>query len=69
MTALLLSAIAVLYRHDADMLDTRVWALVLFIQAGVYSASVLMASISAFPGIGSGIVRQIEEEPVVQDAG
>ena len=68
MAALLLSAIAILYRHDADMLDTRVWALVLFIQAGVYSASVLMAIISAFPGIGSGIVRQIEEEPVVKDA-
>jgi cellulose synthase/poly-beta-1,6-N-acetylglucosamine synthase-like glycosyltransferase len=68
MLVLLLSAIAVLYRHDADMLDTRVWALVLFIQAGVYAASVFMATISAFPGIGSGIVRQIEEETVAQDA-
>ena len=68
MAALLLSAIAILYRHDADMLDTRVWALVLFIQAGVYSASVLMAIISAFPGIGSGIVRQIEEEPDMENS-
>jgi hypothetical protein len=29
---------------------------------------VLMAVISAFPGVGSGLVRQIEEEPVVQEA-
>ncbi len=68
MLVLLLSAIAILYRQDADMLDTRIWSLVLFIQAGVYSASVLMAVISAFPGVGSGLVRQIEEEPVVQEA-
>jgi exo-beta-1,3-glucanase (GH17 family)/cellulose synthase/poly-beta-1,6-N-acetylglucosamine synthase-like glycosyltransferase len=68
MLALLLSAIAVLYRQDADMLDTRIWSLVLFVQAGVYAASVLMAIISALPGVGSGIVRQIEEEPVVREA-
>ena len=68
MIALLLSASAVLYRHDADMLDTRVWSLVLFIQAGVYAASVLMATISAYPRIGSGIVRQIEEETAAQEA-
>jgi hypothetical protein len=68
MLALLLSAVAVLYRQDADMLDTRIWSLVLFVQAGVYAASVLMAIISALPGVGSGIVRQIEEEPVAQQA-
>ncbi|MDX1346506.1 MAG: glycosyltransferase family 2 protein, partial [Sedimenticolaceae bacterium] len=68
MLVLLLSAIAILYRQDADMLDTRIWSLVLFIQAGVYAASVLMAIISAFPRVGSGIVKQIEEEPVVQEA-
>jgi hypothetical protein len=27
-----------------------------------------MAIISALPGVGSGIVRQIEEEPVAQQA-
>ncbi|MEJ2330630.1 MAG: beta-(1-3)-glucosyl transferase, partial [Gammaproteobacteria bacterium] len=68
MVVLLLSAIAILHRQDADMLDTRIWSLVLFIQAGVYAASVLMAIISAFPGVGSGIVKQIEEEPVVREA-
>ena len=49
MLVLLLGSIAILYRTDGDMLDTRVWSLVLMVQAVAYGAAVLMAIISAMP--------------------
>lgn len=51
MLVLLLGSIVILYRSDGDLLDTRIWSLVLMVQAIAYGAAVLMAFISAIPGL------------------
>ena len=56
MLVLLLGSIAILYRSDGNLLDTRVWSLALMVQAIAYGAAVLMALISALPGLRSGWV-------------
>ncbi len=49
--ALLLGSITIHYRTDGDMLDTRVWSLVLTVQSIAYGAAVLMAIISTMPDL------------------
>lgn len=62
MLALLLGSIAILYRTDGSLLDTRVWSLVLMVQAIAYGAALLMAIISAMPGLRATWVGISEQE-------
>jgi exo-beta-1,3-glucanase (GH17 family)/cellulose synthase/poly-beta-1,6-N-acetylglucosamine synthase-like glycosyltransferase len=64
--ALLLSIAGVLQRQDADMLDVRVWALVLGIQCIPYAAAVLASLISGLPRLPSRLVGEmgtLEQHP------
>lgn len=56
LVALVLGAIGVLLRPDGDMLDNRIWALVLGVQGIPYAAALLVAFISAIPRLPAGIV-------------
>lgn len=47
--ALGMAAFAVLLREDGNMLDIRIWSLVLLVQAIPYTASVLVSCISGLP--------------------
>jgi hypothetical protein len=54
--ALCLAIIGVILRKDGHMLDIRVWALVLAIQAIPYSAAVLVSLISGLPRLPAKLV-------------
>jgi exo-beta-1,3-glucanase (GH17 family)/cellulose synthase/poly-beta-1,6-N-acetylglucosamine synthase-like glycosyltransferase len=54
--ALCLAIVGVLLREDGDMLDVRVWALVLVIQAIPYSAAVVVSLISGLPRLPAKLV-------------
>jgi exo-beta-1,3-glucanase (GH17 family)/cellulose synthase/poly-beta-1,6-N-acetylglucosamine synthase-like glycosyltransferase len=56
MTAMLLAAMAVLLREDSDMLDVRVWALMLLVQAVPYAAAGVVSLISAAPRLPGWLV-------------
>jgi exo-beta-1,3-glucanase (GH17 family)/cellulose synthase/poly-beta-1,6-N-acetylglucosamine synthase-like glycosyltransferase len=57
LAALTLGGAALLaLRPDADMLDVRIWALVLFVQAIPYAASLLLALISGLPRLPATLV-------------
>ena len=61
LVAFILGVIGVLLRTDAFMLDVRVWAAVLVVQAVPYAASLLVALISALPQIPASLVGPLEE--------
>jgi len=61
LSAFLLGAIAVLQRPDAYMLDVRVWAAVLLVQAIPYAAAMLVSLISALPRLPAGLVGPLGE--------
>ncbi|MBV5317103.1 MAG: glycosyltransferase [Desulfobulbaceae bacterium] len=54
--ALILAIIGVLMREDGDMLDVRIWTLVLAIQAIPYSAAVIISLISGLPKLPAKLV-------------
>ena len=54
--ALCLAIVGVLLREDGDMLDVRIWALVLAIQTIPYAASVLVSLISGLPKLPAKLV-------------
>jgi hypothetical protein len=54
--ALCLAIIGVLLRKDGDMLDIRIWSLVLAIQAIPYTASVLVSLISGLPRLPAKLI-------------
>ncbi|MGB5671505.1 MAG: glycosyltransferase [Sedimenticolaceae bacterium] len=56
LVAMLLAAHAVLLRHDGDMLDVRVWSIVLLMQCIPYAAAVLLSLISAMPRLPGRLV-------------
>jgi len=59
LTALLLSAYAVLSRPDGTMLDIRVWSLVLIVQSVPYAAAVLVSLISGIPKLSARLVGKM----------
>ncbi len=61
MGAFLLGAFAVLHRPDAYMIDVRVWAAVLLVQALPYAAAVLVSLISALPRLPARLVGPLAE--------
>jgi hypothetical protein len=54
--ALCLAIVGVLLRKDGDMLDVRIWTLVLGIQAIPYTASVVVSLISGLPKLPAKLV-------------
>ena len=54
--ALSMAAFGVLLREDGNMLDIRIWALVLAIQAIPYAASVLVSLISGLPRLPAKLI-------------
>lgn len=56
LVAMLLAAFAVQLRHDGDMLDIRVWAVMLLVQAIPYAAAGIVSLISAAPRLPGGLV-------------
>jgi len=56
MSAMLLASLAVLLREDSVMLDVRIWALMLFVQAIPYAAAGLVSLISASPRLPGWLV-------------
>jgi hypothetical protein len=54
--ALLLGAFAVGLRQDGDLLDVRVWALMLLVQGVPYIAAVLVSLLSALPRLPGWLV-------------
>ena len=56
MSAFLLGAYAVLQRPDAFMIDVRVWAAVLLVQALPYGAAVVVSLISALPRLPARLI-------------
>ena len=56
MTAMVLASVAVLLREDSVMLDVRVWALMLLVQAVPYAAAGLVSLISAAPRLPGWLV-------------
>lgn len=59
--AFLLGAFAVLQRPDAYMIDVRVWAAVLLVQAVPYAAAMLVSLISALPRLPARLVGPLAE--------
>ena len=61
-----LGAYAVLMRIDGDLLDVRVWSLMLLMQGVPYAAAVLVSLLSAaprLPGRLIGPMRQLTLQP------
>jgi exo-beta-1,3-glucanase (GH17 family)/cellulose synthase/poly-beta-1,6-N-acetylglucosamine synthase-like glycosyltransferase len=61
LVALGLAAFMVLQRPDSDMLDIRVWALVLLVQAIPYAAAGLVSLISGMPGLPAGLIGPMQK--------
>jgi exo-beta-1,3-glucanase (GH17 family)/cellulose synthase/poly-beta-1,6-N-acetylglucosamine synthase-like glycosyltransferase len=61
MAAFLLGAFAVLQRPDAYMIDVRVWAAVLLVQALPYAAAVLVSLFSALPQLPASLIGTLPE--------
>ena len=68
---LLLGAIAVLAREDGALLDVRLWAAMLTVQAIPYAAAVLLSIISTAPDWSKRLVTRVQgpmAQPLVLDA-
>jgi cellulose synthase/poly-beta-1,6-N-acetylglucosamine synthase-like glycosyltransferase len=61
LVAFVLGASAVLQRPDAFMLDVRVWAAVLLVQAVPYAASLTVALVSALPRLPASLIGPLRE--------
>jgi exo-beta-1,3-glucanase (GH17 family)/cellulose synthase/poly-beta-1,6-N-acetylglucosamine synthase-like glycosyltransferase len=60
LAALALGAFAVGLREDGDMLDVRVWAVMLLVQCIPYAAAVLVSLISAIPRLPGRLVGPMQ---------
>jgi len=60
LTAMLLAAFAVLLRADGDMLDVRVWSLMLIMQSIPYAAAGLVSLIGAAPRLPGWLVGHMQ---------
>ena len=56
LVALMLGAVAVVLREDGTLLDVRLWAAMLMVQAVPYAAAVLVSMISAAPSLPARLV-------------
>ena len=61
LVALVLAAFTVLQRPDSDMLDIRVWAVVLLVQSIPYAAAGLVSLISGMPGLPAGLIGPMQK--------
>ncbi|WP_462322083.1 glycosyltransferase family 2 protein [Halochromatium sp.] len=61
LSAFLLGAFAILQRPDAFMIDVRVWAAVLLVQAVPYAAALVVSLISALPRLPAGLIGLLPE--------
>ena len=68
LVALLAAAIGVIVVQGRDMLDVKVWAAVLVIQAIPYAASLILSLISAFPKLPASLVGTMGEMPYAERA-
>ena len=64
LVALLLAAAMVLSRHDGDMLDVQLWALVLCLQSVTYIAAVLVSLVSGMPWLPAKLVGTMADMEV-----
>lgn len=68
LVALVAAAIGVLAVQGRDMLDVKVWAAVLLVQAIPYAASLILSLISAFPKLPASLVGTMGEMPYAERA-
>jgi hypothetical protein len=68
LVALVAAAIGVVAVQGRDMLDVKVWAAVLVVQAIPYAASLLLSLISAFPKLPARLVGTMGEMPYAERA-
>jgi exo-beta-1,3-glucanase (GH17 family)/cellulose synthase/poly-beta-1,6-N-acetylglucosamine synthase-like glycosyltransferase len=68
LVALLAAAVGVIVVQGREMLDLKVWAAVLLVQAIPYAASLLLSLISAFPKLPASLVGTMGEMPYAQQA-
>ena len=59
--ALVLGTVAVLLREDGALLDVRLWAAMLMVQAVPYAAAGLVSMISAAPGLSGRLVARVQD--------
>jgi exo-beta-1,3-glucanase (GH17 family)/cellulose synthase/poly-beta-1,6-N-acetylglucosamine synthase-like glycosyltransferase len=67
-TALLLGAVAVLWREDGALLDVRLWSMMLTVQAVPYASAVLLSVISAIPRLSGRLIMQGDDTATQQSA-
>jgi len=68
LVALLAAAVGVIVVQGREMLDVKVWAAVLVVQAIPYAASLLLSLISAFPKLPASLVGTMGEMPYAEQA-
>jgi exo-beta-1,3-glucanase (GH17 family)/cellulose synthase/poly-beta-1,6-N-acetylglucosamine synthase-like glycosyltransferase len=68
LVALLAAAVGVIVVQGREMLDVKVWAAVLVVQAIPYAASLLLSLISAFPKLPASLVGPMGEMPYAEQA-
>ena len=68
LVALLSAAVGVIVVQGREMLDVKVWAAVLVVQAIPYAASLLLSLISAFPKLPASLVGPMGEMPYAEQA-
>jgi len=68
LVALLAAAVGVISVQGREMLDVKVWAAVLVVQAIPYAASLLLSLISAFPKLPASMVGPMGEMPYAEQA-
>jgi hypothetical protein len=56
----MLGSVAVLLREDGALLDVRLWAVMLMVQAAPYAAAVLVSIISATPTLSKHLVVRVQ---------
>lgn len=64
LVVLLLAAAMVLSRHDGDMLDVQLWAMVLCLQSVTYMAAVLVSLVSGMPWLPAKLVGTMADMEV-----
>ncbi len=60
LVALMLGTVAVLWREDSALLDVRLWAAMLMVQAVPYAAAGLVSMISAAPRLSGRLVVRVQ---------
>ena len=61
LVALMLGAVAVLLREDGALLDVRLWAAMLMVQAVPYAAADTVSMISATPRLPGRLIVRVQD--------